>query len=206
MVKFRKVILGLKGGYIAVVDKESPKSEKQRVAEFSRNTVSVLGLGGIIGESTPFVEVDDWDEESPSDYLGPHRLHVFVLILDSDIVGYMPVRWHWNIEQKGRLLDVEGKPIESKGGLQVFNLKELIENAIIDETPKRLECWGIEGIVILPPWQRRGLGKLLLKTALNYLDTNEKEVAYDPPFTDSGEALLRSLGLNPKEVRLSPGI
>lgn len=206
MVKFKKVILGLKGGYIAVVDKESPKSEKQRVAEFSRNTVSVLGRGGIIGESTPFVEVDDWDEESPSDYLGPHRLHVFVLVLNGLIIGYMPLRWHWSITQKGHQLDIEGKPIESKGGMQVFDLAELIKNPMIHEGPKWLEGWGIEAIVILPSWQRRGLGELLLRTGLNHLGTNEKEVAYDPPFTDSGEALLRSLGLKPKEVRLSPGI
>ena len=160
----------------------------------------------MIGESTPFVEVNDWDDESPSDYLESHRLHVFALVLNGQIIGYMPVRWHWNITQKGHQLDVEGKPIESKGGMQVYDVKELIENPIIHEEPKRLECWGIEAIVILPPCQRRGLGKLLLRTGLNYLGTNEKEVAYDPPFSDSGKALIRSLGLNPEEVRLSPGI
>lgn len=206
MLKFKKVIRDLKDGYIAVVDKKSPKSEKQQVAKFSQDTVSILGSGGMMGESTPFVTVYDWNEESPSDYPAPHRLHVFVLVLNSQIIGYMPVRWHWSIVQKGHQLDAEGKPIESKGRMQFHDVAELVKNPIIQEEPRWLECWGIEAIVILPPWQRQGLGKILLRTGLDYLGTNEKEVAYDPPFTEAGKALLTSLGLNPKEVRLSSGI
>ena len=205
MVKFKKVIRDLDGGYIAVVDKNSPRSEKQQVAEFSLDTVTILDRGRPMGEPVPFVAVHDWDEESSSDYAEPHKLHVFVLVLSGQITGYMPVKWHWSIIQKGHQLDVEGKPIESKGKLQFHNVTEPIENFVIDEEPKRLEGWGIEAVVILPSWQRRGLGKLLLRTGLNYLGTNEREVAYDPPFSDAGEALLRSLGLNPDEVRLSPG-
>jgi GNAT superfamily N-acetyltransferase len=206
MVKFKKVIRDLEAGYIAVVDKESPKPERQQVAEFSLDTVTVLNRGEPMGEPVPFVEVDDWVEEFPSDYPGPHKLHVFVLVLNGEIIGYMPVRWHWSITQKGHDLDVEGKPIESKGGQQVFDVAELIKNPIIQEGPKRLEGWGIEAVVILPSWQRQGLGKLLLMTGVSYHGTNEKEVAYDPPFSDAGKALLRSLGLNPKEVRFTPGI
>jgi len=206
MVNFKKVIRNLEGGYIAVVDKKSPRSEKQQVAKFSLDTVTILERGSPMGESVPFVKVNDWDEESPSDYPGLHKLQVFVLVLNGEIRGYMPVRWHWNITQKGRLLDVEGKPIESKGKLQFHDVAELAKNPIIHEAPKRLEGWGIEAVVILPQWQRQGLGKLLLRTGLDYLGTNEREVAYDPPFSDAGKALLRSLGLNPEEVRLSPGI
>ena len=206
MVNFEKVIREVDDGYITVVDKNSPKSEKQQIAKVSEHTVCVLGLGGIIGESTPFVKVYDWDEEFPGAYPGPHKLHVFVLVLNGLIIGYMPVRWHWNIVQKGRLLDVEGNPIEPKIRIQVHDVAELVRNPPIYEGPKWLEFWGIEAVVILSKWQRRGLGKLLLITGLDYLGTNEKEVAYDPPFSDVGKALLRSLGLNTEEVRLSRGI
>jgi GNAT superfamily N-acetyltransferase len=75
-----------------------------------------------------------------------------------------------------------------------------------NDEPKGLESWGIEGICILPEWQRQGLGKLLVTTGLNFLGTNEKEVAWDPPFTEAGKALLRSLGLNLEDIRLSLGI
>lgn len=202
MVKFKKIIRDLEDGYIAVVDKMSPQAEKQQVAKFSLDTVAVLGLETPMGESVPFVEVNDWDEESPSDYPEPHGLHVFVLVLSDQITGYMPVRWHRNIIQKGHQLDAEGKPIESKGKLQVFTLAELMKNPIIDEGHKLLEAWSIKAVVILPSWQRQGLGKLLLRTGLSYLGTNEREVAYERPFSEAGKALLRSLGLNPKEVQI----
>jgi GNAT superfamily N-acetyltransferase len=207
MASFKKVVREVEDGYIAVVDKLSPWPEKEQVAKFSSDSVGVLGLGWPMGESTPLIESHNWDEEPPSDFPGPHKLHVSVLVLNSAIVGYMPVRWHWNIVQKGRQLDTQGKPIESEGRFQVYDVAESIRNPIVmDEGPKRLECWGIEAVVILPSWQRQGLGSLLLRTALDYLGVNEKEVAYDPPFSDAGKGLLGSLGLNHKEVRLSLGI
>ena len=87
MVNFKKIIREVDDGYIAVVDKNSPELEKQQVAEFSLDTVTVLNRGGPMGEPVPFVEVYDWNEEFPSDYLGPHRLHIFVLVLNGQIVG-----------------------------------------------------------------------------------------------------------------------
>ena len=210
MMKFKNVIRRLENGYIAAIDKSSVRSEQLAVAKFSEKTKNLLGLGvgylGIPRELTPLVKADDWDENHPwSDYPGPHKLHVFVVVLNNEIVGYMPVQWHWNINQRGRLLDWEGKPIESGGRLVIINIGD---ESPVDENdePKRLESWGIEGICILPEWQRHGLGKLLVTTGLNFLGTNEKDVAWDPPFTEAGKALLRSLGLNLEDIRLSLGI
>jgi len=206
LVNFRNVVREIDGGYIAVVDELSPQSEKEQVARFSLDTVGVLGLEGLMGECVPLVEVHNWDEEFPSEFPGPHKLLVFVLVLSGEVAGYMPVRWHWDITQKGRQLDMKGNPIEPNGKIQVHDVAELVKYPPIYEGPKCLESWGIEAVVILPSWQRQGLGKLLLLTGLHYLGTNEKEVAFDPPFTEAGEALLRSLGLHPAEVRLSRGI
>lgn len=206
MVNFKKVISKLDGGYIAVLDKKSTKSEKKQVAQFSHDTKEMLGLGaGLKSEHTPLVEIDEWDESDDIYYPGPHKMHVFVLVLNNDVVGYMPIRWHWNIEQQGMILDAEGKPLESHQELKPVSLKEFLEADFSNE-PKTLEGWGIEGILILPEWQRRGFGKILLSTALNYLGTNIREIAFDPPITEEGKALIRSLGINPEEVRLSPGL
>ncbi len=207
MLKFKKVIRKLKGGYIAVVDKKSPKPEKLKVVEFSQATKDILGREhpGVMGLSgklmIPLIDACDWDE-SALIYPGPHKMHAFVLVLNSEIVGYAGIRWHWNICQGGRLLDATGKPFESPQKLQVMSGTEFMKAHFNDE-PKPLEGWGVDAICILPEWQRQGLGKLLLRTALDYLGTNEREVAYTPPLFEPGKALIRSLGLNPEEVRLT---
>lgn len=208
-MNFKNIIRGLENRYIAVIDKSSARSEQQAVARFSEKTKKLLGLGagylGIPNELTPLIEAGDWDEKPWSDYPGPHKLHVFIVVLNNEIVGYMPVRWHWNISQRGRLLNWEGKPIESSGRLVTINIGDgsPVDD---DDEPKRLESWGIEGICILPKWQRQGLGKLLVTTGLDFFGSNEKDVAWDPPFTEAGKALIRSLGLNPEDVRCSLGI
>jgi GNAT superfamily N-acetyltransferase len=205
MFKFNNVIRGLEGGYIAVVDKKSPKREKLQVAEFSQDTRNILGLEGHSGEPTiPLVNRLDWDESSV-DYPGRHKMHVFVLVLNDVMVGYIAVRWHWNIYQNGKLVNAMGELVEPSSQLMVRPLTEFLAVPLEDKV-KPLEGWGIEGICILPKWQRQGLGKLLLMTALEYLGTNEREVAYDPPFTEAGKALIRSLGLSQEEIKLSPGI
>ncbi len=141
MMNFKNIIRRLENGYIAVIDKSSAKSEQQAVARFSEKTKKLLGHWagylGIPGELTPLVKAGDWDEKPWSDYPGPHKLHVFVVVLNNDIVGYMPVQWHWNILQRGKLLNWEGKPVESGGRLVTINVGD--ESPVDNNEPKRLE-------------------------------------------------------------------
>src|SRR4030042_2062259 len=162
MVDFRRIIGRIDKGYIAIIDKTSPEPEKAEIAEFSNATKNVLGLGAWY-ERYPLIKPCSW-HDYPDDPR-PQKTHVFVLVLDDNIIGYLAVRWHYHISQNGVTLDARGEP---------------------------MNFWGVEGICVLPEYQRRGLGTLLLRQGLKYLKTNIREIAWDPPFTAASEALLRS--------------
>ncbi len=202
---FKNIVQEIQEGYVAVVDKDSPLTEKQRVAKLSHNTRGTLGLGGFGGPNRPLITLDSWDDYEPHNpYYVPHRLHVFVLVQDNKLVGYVAIRWHRNVRQQDRLLDESGNPVESSSKV-VTLFAGMQGRTETSNEPKRLQSWGVEGICIRRKWQRHGLGKLLLQTALAHLGTNEREVAYDPPLTHAGKALLKSMGLSLEQLRFTPG-
>jgi GNAT superfamily N-acetyltransferase len=150
----------------------------------------------------PLIELGAWNDCGE----GNPRMHVFSLVINQKLVGYCPIGWHLVIEDyNGRRLDASGKPVESDDQLVVIVGQDFLARDFSNE-PRLLKGWAVKGICILSEYQRRGLGKLLLRSALDYLGTNEKEVAYTPPLTPAGEALIKSLGLNMEDIRLSPSI
>ena len=202
--KFKNVIHSFDNGYIAVVDKSCSKQEKLLAAQFSERTVNLLHLGFAGLSVYPIIDIGSWNEYK-CEYGSPQRMHVFILVLHNQIAGYLPIRWHRNIYQHDNLLDKDGKPFETKGEeLKVYTSDEFLKTTFDDE-PKRLEGWGVEGICVLPKYQRLGFGKLLVETAVHYLKANLRELAFDPPLTEAGEALIKSLGLDIEEVRYTPG-
>jgi len=170
-------------GIIVSVDADSPMWEKEAIVQFSEQTEHVLGT---------FVRNSTW--EIPG-------IHAFAAVADGVLVGCAIYDWiTWVEDARGNVLDIHGRPIPRKPGLVVKTLIELL-NANLGGTDNRLEAWCLEAVVVIPEYQRKGIGKALLQTAATILGAELKEIAISPPIHPPGEALLRSMGLDSDLLR-----
>ena len=185
------------GGFIAMIGAKSSAADKRALVEFSVRTKRTLGREGLLGETYPLLGMSSW-EEVPED---ERQLCVFAAVLNDTVVGYAVCQLHSRImDGEGNVLAPQGEPIPPQP-IRVWSLQEFLQ-ADPDSFPKTLEGWCVESIVVESAFQRRGLGKLLLVTASESLDTPLEEMAYGAPIGDAGTALLLSLGLSPDKVRL----
>lgn len=207
LINFSNIIKPLENGHIAVVDKESLEDEQYEVVDFCKATKDILGVDGINRhdlkpESWPLLDNGSWDlslniETGEKD----NKLNVFVLVISNKMIGYVAIDWCKEIRQfDDKILAIDENPLPAKNKMRSYRLKDFLKTDFSNE-PKRLEYWSVLGICILPECQRKGLATILFRTALDYLGTNERDIAYDRPIKIAGEAFIKSLGLNLKEIR-----
>ncbi len=137
--------------------------------------------------------------------------------MNESVVGYAKLIWMRMgfRNYKGQLLGIDRKPLSpDKVGvgpepkiISFLELKKQVDEGTFEypdedkDYPHQLKAWLVSGIGVLPDFQRKGLGKALLQTAANCLDTKLEHMGHSTPVQLPGDALLNSLGL-PDEKRI----
>ena len=196
------------GGFIAMVNKDSPEEEQLRVVEFSDQHRYAM-----CSESQPYLSMHLFQDERWTKF---HNCHVFAAVVGGELVGYAKFIWgHSQFENsRDEVLGKDRKPLTPREAAPTSPQMEMIwfsdlvkqvredrwemddEDAIY---PNHLKTWVGAGIGVLDEFRKQGIATALMRTAEEYLETKLKHMGFSLAM-DEGWALLKSLGLTDETI------